>query len=99
MHALEFKVWFDDKMNLIMLHSHPGTSLCPMLNGYHNYVTQNEEETDKQDKQSKQKKVCVRMITKKQKQRSRDNIHLEIIVVANSILAHTDNNLCRFIVL
>ena len=29
------------------------------------------------------------MIITKQKQRSRDNINLEIIVVANSILAHT----------
>ena len=59
-----------------MVHSHPGTRLCLMLNGYHNYVTQNEEaagsaveETDKQDKQSEQKKVCVRIITTKQKQK------------------------------
>jgi len=33
------------------------------------------------------------MIITKQKQRSRDNINLEIIVVANSILAHSANNL------
>ena len=57
-----------------MLHSHPGTGLCPVLNGYHNYVTQNEEAAgsavEKTDKQSEQKKVCFRMITTKQKQRS-----------------------------
>ena len=72
--ALEFKVWFDDETDLIMLHSHPGTGLCPMLNDCDNFVTQNKEVavegTDKQDKQSEQKKVCVRIITTKQKQRS-----------------------------
>ena len=72
--ALEFKVWFDDETDLIMLHNHPGTGLCPMLNDFDNFVTQNKEVavegTDKQDKQSEQKKVCVRIITTKQKQRS-----------------------------
>jgi len=57
-----------------MLHSHPGTGLCPMLNGCNNFVTQDKEvaveETDKQDKQSEQIKVCVSRITTKQKQRS-----------------------------
>ena len=74
--ALEFKVWFDDETDLIMLNSHPGTGLCPMLNGCGNYVTQDKEvaveETEKQDKQSEQTKVCVQyMITTKQKQRSK----------------------------
>ena len=69
--ALEFKVWFDDETDLIMLHNHPGTGLCPMLNDFDNFVTQNKEVavegTDKQDKQSEQKKGLCSIITTKQK--------------------------------
>ena len=57
-----------------MVHSNLGTGLSPIHNGCDNFVIQDKEvaveETDKQDKQSEQKKVCVHMITTKQKQRS-----------------------------